>query len=180
MANKQDKFYAKVNDYYNKHKDDIAKKIQLSDKYEFVFAVNNDVDIVEVYLDGKVKMRAEYNIIGMYNIALSVWYWGWNIAFVNKKLIENIVPIKEFVGTLTKQYMSFGKGEADELHYILTNDNFYVSGEHIDKMMRFVLYQANGIWYFPIKHIGENKKPSVNEPMDKIEYILITKIIQFD
>lgn len=178
MANKQEKFYTIINNYYNTQKEEITKKFNINKDYEYNFVNENNMDFVEVYLDGKIKLKAEYDIIGMYNVPLSVWYWSWNIAFINKSLIKNILPIKDFIDVLTKKYNQFDKMEADELYYIVKNDNFYISGENLDKILKFVLYETKGIWYLPVKYTNKNKKTISDQ--DRIEYILITKIIQIN
>ena len=177
--NTKDKFYTILNTNYNNLKETIEKKIDIDKDYEYVFT---DENIVEMYLDGKLKLKAEYNIIGLYNIPLSVWYWGWNIAFVNKNLTVTINKIKEFLNIITKDtssYSKFNKIEIEELHYVLSNDNFYISSSNIDKIIKLALYLTKGIWYFPVKY-SDDKKQKDLEQMDKIEYILITKILQFN
>lgn len=176
------KFYIGVNNYFNDLKEQISKKIDINQNYEYVFSDNdnnNNINVVEIYLNDKLKLKAEYNIVGLYNIPLSTWYWGWNIAFVNKNLIKNITKIKDFVNTIEKDYDKFNKIEAEELHYVLSNDNFYVSGDNLDKIIKIALYLTKAIWYFPIKYSDHNAQTNF-EQMDKIEYILITKILQFN
>lgn len=167
----KEKFYTNVNNYFNESKEQISKKIDINKNYEYVFN-DNDVNIVEIYLNDKLKLRAEYNIMGLYNIPLSMWYWSWDIAFVNKNLIKDVIKIKEFVNVIDKEYNKFDKIEAEELHYVISNGMFYISGDNdnIDKIIKLGLYLTKAIWYFPIKF----------EQMDKIEYILITKILQFN
>ena len=175
----KEKFYINVNNYFNNLKEQISKKIDTNKDFEYVFNENEDINTVEIYLDGKLKLKAEYNIIGLYNIPLSMWYWAWNIAFINKNLIKDIVKIKDFVNVIDKEYNKFNKLEAEELHYVLSNNNFYVSGDNIDKIIKIALYLTKAIWYFPIKY-SDHKNQKDFEQMDKIEYILITKILQFN
>lgn len=172
------KFYTNLNINYNNSKEHIEKKIDINKDYEYAFS---DENIVEMYLDGKLKMKAEYNIIGLYNIPLSIWYWGWNIAFINKNLINATIKIKEFLNVINdnKEYSKFNKTEIEELHYVLSNDNFYISSTNIDKIIKLALYLTKGIWVFPMKY-NDDKKQKEMEHMDKIEYILITKILQFN
>ncbi|QKF93878.1 hypothetical protein QKU48_gp0420 [Fadolivirus algeromassiliense] len=179
MSSKQENFYTTINNFYETQKAEMSKKINITKEYEYVFVNDNDIDYVEIYLDGKLKLKGEYNIIGMYNIPLSIWYWSWNIAFVNKQLMKKIFPLKNSANDLITKYTQFNKKDADELHYILTNGNFYISGEGLDKLLKFVIYQTNGIWYFPVKHTVKNKNSNPAD-QDKIEYILITKIIQMN
>jgi len=177
---KNNKFNSEINNYFNNQKDQISKKINIDDDFEFAFTENDNINIIEIYLNNKLKLRAEYNIIGMYNIPLSVWYWSWNIAFLNKKLIQNTIKIKDYINVLNNEYDTFDKLEAEELYYILKNDNFYVSGNNLDKIIKLALYLTKGIWYFPIKHSMQTNHNRIDfDQMDKIEYILITKILQF-
>ena len=172
----KEKIYISINNYFNDQKGQISKKLDINKDYEFIFGDNDNV--VEIYLNGKLKLKAEYNTIGLYNIPLSVWYWAWNISFINKNLIKDVLKIKDYVNVIDKDYNKFNNLEAEELHYVLSNDNFYVSGDNIDKIIKLALFLTKGIWYFPIKYTDQKKQKDF-EQMDKIEYILITKILQF-
>jgi hypothetical protein len=164
------KFYNKIDSYYDTINKDMQEKISdLNNKNNYEYAFSQNGDIVEVYLNDLLIMKANYCIFGSYNIQLSVWYWSWNIAFINKKLIE--LPkekIKEFEKTIENKYEKFNKMEAEVLHYLVSNDNFYISGNHIDKIIKLSLYLTNSLWYFPVK-----------QDANKIQYILITKILQY-
>jgi hypothetical protein len=165
------KFIEKVNNYYNTTKTNIIKKMDIGKNYDFNFVEENNMNIVELYLDKKLKVRAEYNIIGLYNVPLSVWYWSWNIAFINKNVIKDVNKLKNFANTLNTNYDKFDMKEAEELYYLFSNDNFYISGSNIDKLIKIVLYLMNGVWILPINHNN-------GKTMDRIEYIIISKIIQ--
>jgi hypothetical protein len=167
-------FAEKINNYYNMTKTNINKKIDINKNYDFNFVEENDMNILELYLDKKLKFRAEYNIVGLYNIPLSVWYWSWNIAFVNRNAIKEMVDkVKNFKKIIGDNYDNFDMKEAEELYYFFSNDNFYISAENIDKLMRIALYLTKGIWILPLNH-----KNNIDKTMNRIEYILITKIIQ--
>jgi hypothetical protein len=134
--------------------------------YEFEFDKKN---VMDVYLDGKLIMKCEYCILGMYNIELSVWYWSWNIAFINKFLIEKpIEHIKGFLNEINDNYDKFKKDDAEMLHYLLSNGNFYIANNKIDKIIKLGLYLTESIWYFPIKQEGE-----------RVQYVLVTKVLQY-
>lgn len=173
-----DKFFTDINNHYNILKNNISKSIDISKDFDYVFSNDNNIDIVEIYFDGKIKIKAEYNFIGMFNIPFSIWYWSWNIAFINKNLIKEMLPVKNFSKSmiLEKNYYKYNKKNTDELYYITSNDNFYISHKNIDKILKLVLFLTKSVWYFPIKYI--NNKNQLDK-IDKIHYILITKIIQF-
>jgi hypothetical protein len=172
MTNKYKKFFDKLNSYYDSINEDMQHKINgLNNKnnYEYVFDQKNGSHIVGVYLDDKLIMKAEYCCLGMYNVQLSVWYWSWTIAFVNNALIEApIDKVKGFKEKINDKYEKFDKVEAEMLQYLLSNDSFYISIGNMDKIIKLGLYLIGGIWYFPVKKDG-----------DKVEYIIITKILQY-
>lgn len=162
MINLQDKLY------HQKYKD-MNKKIDLTKQYQYIFSSNDNKNIVEFYLNDKLKLKAEYNVIGLYNMTISVWYWGWNIAFINKKLIYEISKIKQSVQNLLKSNEIKNK-DKEELYYLVNNDNFYISNENVNKILKLVLFCTPGLWIFPVIY--------QTEQLDRIEYILITKILQ--
>lgn len=164
-------FSKKVNTHYIKLKKDIEKKIELDKPYEYVF----DKNYVELYLDGKFCMKCEYGIMGMYNIGNSIWYWGWGISFIDFSLVKFLDNVTNFEKILDKEYSKFDRVEAEELHYVITNSSFYISNNNIDKIIRLCLYLTKGLWYFPIKRCNDDGKTC-----DKIEYIIVTKIVQFN
>ncbi len=172
------KFFDKINSYYISINDDIQNKVKgLNNKnnYEYVFTKNDDTQLIEVYLDDKFVLKAEYAILGLYNIQLSMWYWSWNIAFINKKLIElPTKKIKNFIDIINDNYDKFDKVDVETLHYLISNDNFYISNNNIDKIIKLSLYLTNGIWYFPIKQNNND-----NDDSNQLQYILITKILQY-
>ena len=173
------KFYKKIDNYFKDIKDDIQKKLDITKEYDYNFIEENGIHIVEISLDGKMKLKAEYNVIGLYNIGLSVWYWGYALQFINRKLVEKLQPIKNLVKTLEKDSNNFSPVELEELHFITSNNNFYCSSQNIDRIIRLVLYLTKAIWYAPVKHF-DKLVGDANNQMDRIEYIMITKIIQFN
>jgi hypothetical protein len=168
-----------INKHYSVLKEKISKKIELDNDFEYIFTEQNNYHTVEIVLEGQVKIKGEYNIVGMYNIPLSVWYWGWNIAFINKKLIEKLDNIKNFLDSLEENFKDLNGKEAEEIHYLLSNDNFYTTSENIDKLIKLVLYITNAVWCFPIKHTQSNLKKNTDE-MDRTDYIIVTKILQYN
>ena len=174
MAHKNSIFKEEVDNYYENALQIMKKKIDLSVNYDFKFSEENDSYIVELYKKDKLKLRAEYSVVGVYNIPLSVWYWAWNIAFINKSLIINQDNIKVFLNRLEQEYSSFDPVEAEDYYYLLNNPNFYISDENINKIIKLVLYLTKGLWVMPVKSIHNNINLG-----DKFEYIMITKILQY-
>lgn len=175
----QNKFINDVNNNFNNLKNKISKKIDLDNNYEFIFKQENNIDIVEILLDEKLKIKAEYNILGLYNIPLSIWYWGWNISFINKKLTNKLEKVRKFKNILEENYVNFDSKTAEEIYYLLSNGNFYISSINIDKLIKLALYLSESIWYFPVKYINSETQKTYIDLMDKTEYIIITKILQY-
>lgn len=169
-------FWKKIDLYNDKKEGDmIGKGVKLDERgnYEYVFTKSSSgIHIVEVYLDDKLVLKGEYCILGMYNIQLSVWYWSWNIVFVNKKLIGLVVEkVKGYNKVIEDKFEEFERKDAELLHYFVGNDNFYIMHDNMDKLVKLGLYLVEGVWYFPIK--------KMNNDMHMVEYIIITKVLQY-
>lgn len=169
MTTKYKKIFEKSDFYYNEINKDMQEKINgINNKknYEYVFDKKN---IMSVYLDDKLVMKCEYSILGMYNVQLSVWYWSWAVAFINKSLIEMpIKKVKDFSKELDDNYNKFNKVDAEIIHYFLTNDNFYIAPSGIDKIIKLGLYLTKALWFFPVKMDG-----------DRVQYVLVEKVLQY-
>src|SRR5579871_3695402 len=132
-----------VDKYYNNKMNEITKQIDIHKELYYVFSETNNT--VEIYVDENKKIKAEFAIIGMYNIPMSIWYWGWNIAFINKNLIKPLSNVKNFITVLNKDYDKFNPKEAEVLHYILSNGNYYISNKNLEKVIKIALYLTKGL-----------------------------------
>lgn len=175
------KFYKKMDSYFKNIKEDIQKKLDITKDYQYNFVEENGLNIIEIIFDNKIKLRAEYNIIGLYNIPLSIWYWGYALDFVNKKLVDKLQIVKQLPKTLldSDSDIHFSSVELEELYFMTKNNDFYCSSQNIDKIIKLVLYLTKGIWYIMVKHSAQ-MVGDVNNQMDRVEYILIHKILQFN
>lgn len=161
-----------INNIYNDKKLSFSKKINLADDYIYNFYNNNDSYFVDIInkSNKSIKLKAEYQIIGIYHISLSFWYWGWSLAYVNKSLISILNKIRQYdINNIHNIDKNVTSKEIEEINYYISNNNFYLHYENLIKILKLVLYLTNGLWYFPIKK-GD----------DKVEFILITKIIQLN
>jgi len=175
--------FSKINNYYQQQKEYMKKIINIKKIHRFKLMKDeyNNNYIIEIYYKDKLKLRAKYNVIGMYNIINSVWYWSWNISNIDKQLITNSLKIKEFSEELNNNYSKYNKTEIDELYYLTSNGNFYIDGDNIKKLIKIALFINKGIWYIPIS-INKNNEMDINEEINldnilKIEYLIITEII---
>lgn len=175
------KYYTKIDTFFKNAKNDIEKKLDIEQEYSYNFTQEDDRHIVEISHNNKLKLKAEYNTIGIYNIPLSFWYWSWSLPFVNTKLTDKVEKIKLFPKKLEneKDFNKFSPEELEELHFITSNNNFYLSSQNVNRIIRFAMYATNSLWYFPVKH-SEKKSEKNNNQMEIVEYIIITKVIQFN
>lgn len=181
-------FYKLVDKYYSDQMDIIGKYIDLNKEYKFEFTVDNtNNDIVELYYDNKLILKAKYCFIGVYNLINSVWFWAWNIDMLNKKLGQKSKIIKNLKKDLINNYNNYLSTEADELYFYSSNGNFYVSHENVIKLTKMMIYLAKGLWFFTICHnknsnISGNciyeKNADETETIRRLEYIMITEILQ--
>lgn len=171
----------KIEKYYNDRTNDIKKIYNLNSNYNYLLKKdNNDRYIIEL-LDGKdVILKAEYEIIGIYNIFNSVWYTGWNIQFVDSKLVQSSKKVLEFTGKIVSEPSS-NYMEKEVYKYIGENGNFYTSAKRIPDIVKYMLYATKGEWILPICHGKDNITCTINNINDnntikRIEYLLIKKI----
>lgn len=161
-----------IDSNYDKSYEKIKKIItNIDDKQNYTYKYVDD-NIIEIFIKDKLILRGEYCVLGIYNIQLSLWYWSWNIAFINKILTNKpINDIKNYIDIIDKHYDKFNVVDVEMLHYLLSNDNFYISNNNINKLIKLSLYLTKGIWYFPIKQYDGNN--------NIIQYIMVTKILQY-
>jgi hypothetical protein len=173
----ESKYYKKIDTFFKNAKTDIQKKLDITKEYNYNFIEENGNHVVEIRHDNKLKLKAEYNIIGIYNIALSFWYWGWSLPFINKKLLDETKKIQLLSKKLDKEknFNKFNPEELEELYFTTSNNSFYCSSENIDRIIRLSMYITNALWYFPVKHTEEN-----TTQMEVVQYIIITKVLQFN
>jgi hypothetical protein len=177
ISKNNNSFIDEMNKYYESQETNIHKIMDVDKNYDYVFSENESgKSIVEIYDNQKLKLKAEYSVIGLYNVSLSVWYWGWNIQFINRNLVKKSNRAKKFSKLLKNDYkqLNIDKYNAEELYYVTSQGNFYISLKNIDKIIKLILYLTRAIWYFEVKFIDKNQQDRI----DKIEYILIEKILQ--
>lgn len=122
-----------------------------------------------VTITSKTKtIKAEYDLIGVYNVDTSVWYWGWSLP-VNKLFHDSLKKIKEFPNYIKKNYERFNKKDAEEYLYMTSNNNMYISHKNIEKLIKLSLYLLKGESYVIVP---------VNGDINRLEYLNIKRILQ--
>lgn len=157
-------FTKKLKNYYDKQKEYIEERINIKKEFDYVFENNT----VELYDDGKKILTGEYEIVGLFNYSMSVWYWAYNVSFVNKKLMSASKNVRNFTKYIKDNYEKFDSKEVEDYYYYTSNGNFFITDEKINDILMLTLYINKGIWIFPIKR----------EQVGVVQYIIITKITQ--
>ena len=177
-------FNKEINRYYEKQEKDYSKKFDLTKSYASnTYIDNNGNHIIELIHDNKVKLKAEYELIGMYNIINSMWYWGWSIDLADRNLVKTSKKITEFPEYIKKNMDKFDLKESEDLHFKTSMASFYTDISAIDKLIKTFLYYLNAGWYLTLCH-GRNNSDinTCSSNVDKksqlrIEYLVIKKIL---
>lgn len=181
----------KIDKYYEKKNNEISKYIDLTKNYRFKFIIKDNskyyIDIYDIDTNKKL-LRATFDLIGVYNLFNSVWYWGWNIDMVDKKLVRKSLEIKRYSNYIKNNFDNFDPIYAEEMYYKLINGNFYTSTDNIDRLIKLSMYVLKGLWILPICNgknnticsFYNNKNHLQKEQLNRIEYIMLTKIDHLD
>lgn len=172
--------FKEIDENYDKKKDKFTKIFNITKKYSYNFIKdNNNNDIIELYDENnKIVLRFIYSIIGNYDVYKSIFYWSYNIFFINKNLTEDTKLIKNFAKELKNNHKKYDKIQADVLYYLANNSNFYISSQNIDKVIKFALYVTEFDFYLPIKYDENDNIIYDNVGLKRIEYLFIKKILQ--
>lgn len=185
MTSSNKDFSNKVDKYFNIKKKDIIDIIDPNYNYDYKFSTDKDNNaIVEVLKNNKLVIKAEYELLGLYNLFNSVWYWGFGLDLVNRDLVKGSKSIKEFSKIIKKNYEDFDKKEAEILYFRTNNNNFYTSKKNIDNIVKLGLYITKSKWFLPVCYNNDNipiscEKISSNGSIKRLEYLIIKKIIQY-
>jgi hypothetical protein len=171
-------FYKKV----EQHAEKKNKNIDLNKNYKFKFHKDKSENhIVELYDGEKLVLKGEFQLIGMYNLINSIWYWGWSIDFVNKQLTEKVQTVKQFPNKIKQNFNKFDTVEADELYFLTSNGSFYTNSKRVDFLGKLAMYLMDGEMVISLCNGRDGTTCSIDrgkkEALSRIEYILITKIL---
>lgn len=161
-------------------KENNIKKILKENSYTYEFVNENNLPRILIKYNGKKIANAEYKVLGMYNIYNSVWYWSYNIAFLNKQTMLKKKYVKKYNKELLNSLQNYEDlVYVEYINYITLNNNFYISLDKLDLVEKFGLYLFKEYdWCIKIcDNINSTCIP--NDTNKKIEYILINNIITF-
>jgi hypothetical protein len=160
-----------IETYYKKQYDYFNKILKYSD-YEFIFSYINDKHIVDIYINKnnnkKKILKAEYEVLGCYNIISSIWTWSWALSMIEKNLSSNSKKILDYGIKLKNNKKT--NSEIQKNIYYLTNPSFYISDKNLLELYKLSIYITKNLWFITRK-INNIEKGI-------IEILLIKKILQ--
>jgi hypothetical protein len=177
------KFNKEMERYYDKQKGRYSDRVDGSKSYDSnMYVDDNGRHIIELSYDGKVRFKAEYELIGMYNVANSMWYWGWAIDLIDKSLVESSRKMLDFPKFIKENYSMFTSEEADDLYFKTSTANFYTDQKNIEKILKLTLFQLKADWFITVCHGRDDTKKTcevkTNDPSQfRTEYLLIKKLL---
>ena len=136
-------------------------------------------DKIKVSKNGKYVLIADYKILGLYNIYNSVWYWGYNVFLANKRKTVEKNKLTSFYDTFLKDMKNFDDiSYLEYVNYFANNDNFYISLNKIDMVVRVGLQAFEGDWYLILCNTSNSTTclPNKGPGVKRLEYIIINNI----
>jgi hypothetical protein len=127
-------FYKQVQKYYEKKSDNFSKKVDLTKFYDSeTYVDKNNKHILELKNGNKTIMKAEYELLGFYNIINSSWYWGYASELVDRSIIKDSKKIRDFPKYVKDNYEDFDKREAEDLYFKTSSPSFFMNVKSIEK-----------------------------------------------
>lgn len=166
----------KVNSNYIKKQKSIKG---IGSTYEYLIE-NDKPKIIIKDSDGNLFLKADYKLLGIYNLYNSVFYWSYNLSYLNQLLVinKNNEYNKELLHNM-KDYEDITYVEF--INYITSNDNFFISIKNIDVIIKFSLYLHKKFeWCLPV---CDSKVSCIIQDSDipkKIEYIMLYNIAYYN
>ena len=154
MGKKQKKI--EIENYYNTKLAKIGKILDLDNQSKYKFLItedNNGIPLLEICnkSDDKIMLSGKFQTIGVYNMSSMLWYWSWNIPFINKQEYNKLTKIRDYPKFLEDNFPEFNSKEVEELYFYTDRDSFYCTQEIISLILKLSLYITEGIWFFPIE-----------------------------
>ncbi|MBA42458.1 MAG: hypothetical protein CMF62_00425 [Magnetococcales bacterium] len=154
--------------YQNKKKQ--FNKLNPKINYSFKFVTDTDKNrILVVSHNDKIVMKAEYDLIGIYNKDLNLWHYGYAIDYVDKKSTLKSKNIKKLQIDVEENYNNYDAIESETLHFYSSNPHLFTDSDNIPLIIKIMMFIMDSIWYISINY---NKNES-----NLVEYISIRKII---
>ena len=172
MLTKKMKDYIKENKIINLFNGINREINKNSDNFHLQFLKTNNDNIKILTIIDKstsdIKLKFEYDILGIYNISNNLWLWHNGMNIFNEKHSEYITNTRENLKNKLEndiQNIQNSAKDIEKLYYILANDICSISEDDIDNFIDRVIYETqnaifiyldmntNNIKYFIVKQI---------------------------
>lgn len=92
---------------------------------------NSGVYNIDIFSNNKQIMSVEGKMIGIFNILLGAWYWGWVIDYVNNKMIIQKNVIDNFKTKIKAEYKNniSSHNSNDMMYYYCNNDIIHTQND---------------------------------------------------
>lgn len=181
MSNK--KLFDKVLKNHKNKKEEFEKIVNINKNIKFNFITEPNKKIIEIIDDktNKPLLKAYHRTIGIYNIVNSIWYWAWNIDFIDKSAIIDKSKFTSLEKNIKNNYYKDNSKDIDELYFYITNNNFYMTQDRISNLIKVILYIEDGKWVVTKRHYDHTMQDDNGKnPLLYIEYIILDNIIQYN
>ncbi len=182
---------AATNSYFDDQLEKIKKVYDPNGSYSYVLSKDqSNRNIVSVLNsdNNSTVFKGTYELAGIYNFFNSVWYWAYNVQFVDREITKGVKVVKQIVQIIEENYKKVPPKDADNLHFRTSNDNYYTTLANVELNVRLAMFLMRGKWVISLLQDGSGKSTVVNV-MDKelsckdgklkrMEYLVITEIIQ--
>lgn len=146
---------------YYEAKKNIFLKYFVQNQYSLKFFYNNNRHII--YINSKnINIKAEYEILGIYDTNNKYWTWSNSLPFIEKNLVKTSKHVRNYKN---KIFDFLVKNNKNIYHYL--NDSSFQL-DNIDLLTKVMLYYSNGNWIIVYNNVSNN---------NILEFILIKNIL---
>jgi hypothetical protein len=97
--------------------------------------------MIELYHEHNLVFKSHYNIIGMYNNVINIWYWGFILDYVNKNVFIKKKILIQSIEYLMENENNIHIQSLEDLLFRLNNDSIYMNNiNNIIPTIEYLLY----------------------------------------
>jgi hypothetical protein len=165
-GSKKKSYFDKVESYYQSKKN-FTKKLDQDLKYDYKFNTDKEGNhILNIISEDKIVMKLEYDIIGIYNNDIKMWYFGYAVDHSNKLLIKKSKIIKDVMNKISDNLDLIDQKEIEELQFYSDNPAVFTSSDNLSKIVKLMMYLMKSMWFLSVSHSD-----------NYIEFISVRKIL---
>ncbi|AYV75840.1 MAG: hypothetical protein Terrestrivirus3_109 [Terrestrivirus sp.] len=160
----------KIDLFYKETLKSLSPFVDDTKQYDLIFNNNDGNDdndfIVDVFNNNKHILKGHYEILGLYNVSSSIWYWSFSSHF-EKNLTKMTKKVKKFhLELLNNTHMD--SRELEQYMFYSNNCPFFILYKNLINLIKFGLYVTKSKWIFSHK-LTDNI----------VEFIILKDVIQY-